>query len=545
MASLSRACGVLSFLAIWGLKAKYLLVFFVGLECEPFSLSKGLNVTSLLTSPWVLLHEPLEGYGTQEKVNLQQVLCREKTGELCSPRDDFELAALQLLVAITQICFPPANKKELIARIKTPLTAREFAKGIAGKEAWFDLNHPETPFMQIRGVDAKQPTPMDKLLAGVADGTNKTFMNPENLANGLCGGCAGIALFNTANNCPSMGGGFKGGLRGSTPITQMIKGSDLRQTIWLNVLHQEQLQKVMPWCEETEDQRPNYVDPVKAGETIYAAKIGLARGLLWQPAHFELLPPETEGCCSLCGVNAPLYTGFNKAKFNYTVQGIWPHPLSARTFKIAKGKKEEKFPSFTTTAPGWTHLSRLVFRHHTDKEGQQPAPIIEQAKNDYPRAKLNFVIGGYRNNQATVLERRHEFFELAEGWADHSGQIDHIVSVGLGYKTALRKALYLFAVGIKDKIHGSGVNLCEPAETLYYQQSDQWMHDILADIDFTEPTTAQKNLHNRLKDTAVNIFNQVTQPYRQEPKMLKALALARRSLNKSLAELIPPALKEQ
>ena len=115
-----------------------------------------------------------------------------------------------------------------------------------------------------------------------------------------------------------------------------------------------------------------------------SAKIGLARGLLWQPAHFELLPPETDGFCSLCGAYAPLYTGFNKEKFNYTIEGVWPHPLSARTFKIAKGKKEEKFSSFTTTAPGWTHLSRLVFRHHTDKEGQQPAPIIEQAKNDFP-----------------------------------------------------------------------------------------------------------------------------------------------------------------
>ena len=150
-------------------------------------------MTSLLTSPYVSLQNPKEGYGTQEKVNPQQILCGEKTGELCSPRDDFELATLQLLVAATQICFAPANKKELIARIKTPLTAEEFAKGIAGKESWFDLNHPKTPFMQIRGVEAKQPTPMDKLLAGVADGTNKTFVNPENLANGLCGGCAGIA----------------------------------------------------------------------------------------------------------------------------------------------------------------------------------------------------------------------------------------------------------------------------------------------------------------------------------------------------------------
>ena len=501
---------------------------------------------NLLTDAWI----PIQHQGAREKISLQQLLCGEKKGEICLPRDDLELACLQLLAAITQVCFMPQNLKVLQARLKKPLSSDEFLAGIEDKKTWFDLNHPDTPFMQIRGVKATKPTPMDKLLAGVADGTNKSFINPQGLAGGLCGSCTAIALFNMANNCPSMGGGFKGSLRGGTPITQLIKGPDLRTTIWLNVLHEERLKAVMPWHQNATQQKPNYIEPVKAGEKIPPAKIGLVRGLFWQPAHFELLPARENGSCSVCHSSAPLFTGFNKAKFNYTVEGVWPHPLSARTFKISKGKKEEKFPSFTTTAPGWTQLSRLVVARQSEKEGQNPAPVLQQIRDDrlIREKHLQFVIGGYRNNQATVLERRHEFFSLADGWAKHGDVIHHIIETGLGYKTALRRALYLFAEGIKDKqkeIKGAGVNLCNPGDALYFQQTEQWIHETLGSIDFAEPLSATDNLHQQLKRTVQELFEQLTQPYRQDPKMLKALALARRSLNKSLADLQPVTRKEK
>ncbi|WP_031431471.1 type I-E CRISPR-associated protein Cse1/CasA [Methylomicrobium agile] len=490
---------------------------------------------NLLTDAWI----PIQQQGSYQKITLQQLLCGEQSGELCLPRNDMELACLQLLCAITQVLFTPKNKKELGQYIQQPMTAQDYVEVSRGKMSWFDLNHAKTPFMQIRGVKSTQPTGMDKLLAGVADGTNKAFVNPQGLGEVLCGGCAAIALFNAANNCPSMGGGFKGSLRGSTPITILIRGKELRQTIWLNVLTEETAEAAMPWYQNTKNQLPNYLDTVKADAKIAASAIGLNRGLLWQPAHFELLPPKTSGCCSCCGCIEPVYDGFNKAKFNYTVEGVWPHPLSARIFTVKKGEKEEKFPSFTTTAPTWTHLSRLVVDQQTDKEGQQTAPVIQQARTFMASDKIQLIVGGYRNNQATILERRHELFSLAQGWATHGEVIHQIIAVGLAYKTALRKALYLFAVGIKDKVHGSGINLCESAETNYYQQTESLLHYSLAAVDYAAPSAALNAQNGKLKAMVTALFEQATEPYRQEPKMLKALALARRSLNKSLQELEP------
>jgi CRISPR system Cascade subunit CasA len=502
---------------------------------------------NLLTDAWI----PIQAHGQYQKITLQQLLCGEQIGELCLPRDDMELACLQLLCAIAQALIMPKDKKELVKLVMQPLSIEMYANACQEKLDWFDLNHPKTPFMQFRGVKSVQPTAMDKLLAGVADGTNKAFVNPQGLGEALCGGCSAIALFNAANNAPSMGGGFKGGLRGSTPITILVKGLyesesgkkqlDLRKTIWLNVLTEETAESVMSWYQDSRDQLPNYLVPIKADAKIPVSRIGLNRGLLWQPAHFELLPQLKTGRCSCCGCEEPVYTGFNKEKFNYTIEGIWPHPLSARSFTIKKGEKEEKFPSFTTTAPTWTHLNRLVIDQLDDKgAGQEAAPVIQQARRIYSNSsKIELIVGGYRNNQATILERRHELFSLAQGWADHGQVIHKIITEGLAYKTALRKALYLFAVGIKDKINGSGVNLCDPVEANYYQQTETLLRQSFADVHFSEPSSTMSFLRNQLKSVATHLFEQATSPYRQEPKMLKALALARRSLQKSLRELEP------
>ncbi|QLE96559.1 type I-E CRISPR-associated protein Cse1/CasA [Neptunomonas phycophila] len=488
---------------------------------------------NLLIDAWI----PIQQTGVQEKITLEQLLCDGKEVDLCLPRDDMELACLQLLVAITQVLFTPKDKKALGQRYKQPMQKETYLQACEGIYDWFDLNHPETPFMQFRGVKSSAPTPMDKLMAGVADGTNKTFINPQGLADGVCGGCAAIALFNTANNCPSMGGGFKASLRGSTPITVMIAGPTLRETLWLNVLTEDSIQQEMPWYEERKEQSPNYVEGIKAAANINASQIGLVQGLLWQPAHFELCPLDVSVKCSCCGVVSDCYTGFNKEKFSYIIQGVWPHPLSARTFVVAKGEKEYKFPSFTTTQPTWVHLAKLVCTLDKKTEGYEAAPVVKQAKGLNIK-RLELIVGGYRNNQATVLERRHELFSLSDGWQDKSVLVDQLIAQAQEYKKALRKALYIFGVGIKDRFAGAGVNLTNQYDVIFYQQTESLIHDALATLHFSNPDNDLKQLYSQLKKIVLSLYEQATAPYQQEPKMLKALAASRRLLsNKYLKDL--------
>jgi len=211
---------------------------------------------NLLIDQWIPVR-PLESGGAV-KISLRELLCGDGAWVLCLPRDDMELAAMQLLICITQAIFTPKDGKELMTRIARPITVEEYESSIRSFADWFCVDHPKQPFMQVRGVKADKPTPMDKLLAGVTGATNSCFVNQAGLADGLCGGCAAIVLFNQASCAPSFGGGFKAGLRGSAPITTLAQGDHLRRTVWLNLLHDEELVSNFPWHRDTAQQKPTW-----------------------------------------------------------------------------------------------------------------------------------------------------------------------------------------------------------------------------------------------------------------------------------------------
>jgi len=482
---------------------------------------------NLLVDDWI----PVQHQGIFKHISLKTVLTQDEPWQISLPRDDMEIACLQLLVSLTQVLFIPKDGCELKVRIKQPITETEYVDAVEGRVEWFEMDHSEHPFMQVRGVKATELTDMAKLFAGLTGSTSSTFINEPNLASKLCSSCTVLGLFNQAMNCPGFGGGFKASLRGSAPISTLILGDDLRQTLWQNVLCKSTLDDVMPWYEATKNEKPNWVEVVKPGQKISAHETGLLRGLFWQPAHIELVREEGSGVCDCCGNENQRYIGFNKEKFVYEFSGVWPHPHGPRVYKLAKGEREEKFLSFTTNAPSWTLLNQFLIKEDLEREGRTPAPVVTQARNiSLNNGMLHLMVGGYRNNQASILERRHELFSIAKDWQNNDELISRIVDTGLAYKTELRKKLYGF-------FKATGAAVQDPAENRFYKQTEPLVHDMLRNMNFKEKKAAFDDYHQQLHETTRDIFNQVTEPYQNEPKMIQALAIARRGLNKSLAAL--------
>ncbi|SEM66733.1 CRISPR-associated protein, Cse1 family [Syntrophus gentianae] len=510
---------------------------------------------NLLTEQWIPVR-PLEG-GKSGKISLRDLLCGEEKWELYLPRDDMELAAIQLLICITQVLITPKCPAELKRFIAKPLSVADYEVAIQPYIDWFQLDHPKYPFMQVRGVVAKDPTPMDKLLAGLTGATNCCFVNENGLAEKLCGGCASIALFNLGSCSPSFGGGFKPGLRGpSAPITTLIQGRHLRETIWLNVLNEEEVEKTIPWYQQTKQQKTTSLEPIKAGENISIQKIGLIRGLLWQPACVELLPVSGEGVCDCCGfLSNHVYLFFAKAKFNYTVEGTWPHPHSPMTTIKKRDGMKEKIASFgTSTAPSWTQLARIVVQQQIDHdsiEGHQPAAVIQQVRMLYGQQaqKLHLIVGGYLNRagQASITGRRHEVFTLNHGWDRNTNVIKELVSVGIGYKGAVTSALFFFCKGFKDKkvktntLKGLGdkIDLPKVAEARFYRRSEPTIENTLANIDFDNPELELAKMRKALKRISEDIFEESIRPYLNDPELIRTLAASRRTLFKHLNNLEP------
>jgi len=484
---------------------------------------------NLLCGPWV----PVREGAAVRHVTYKDVLCTDADRQLSLGRDDLELAALQLLICLTQVIFPLGDKTELRRREREVLPAAEFDEGILPFLPWFDMRHTQHPFMQVRGVRANDITPIQKLFPGLPEGNNHAMFNLANEVTAVCENCAAIALFNQASNSPSFGGGFKGSLRGAAPMTTLVKGPALRRTIWRNVLDQEYVKA--KYVTAVSPDLPAWVDPIHQDQTISAGDIGLFRGLFWQPGHVELTAWQ-EGVCQSCGSGTQsVTTGFVKEKFKFDVIGMWSHPHSPKVWREKKGKLAEWYASFTTVAPAWTQLAYVLTANMADKEGYQQAAVIARYREVfgpvYPGEPLNLIVGGYRASQANIVQRRHELFSLAHGWEGNLEKIKDLVEFASGVRSVLRDQVNRFGarVGVKG--------LAQRADEMYYQSSESDVHKILRRMDWKEAAAAKQKIAAQLFGLARQTFLDVTQPYQHEPKMLQALALGRRSLEKALKKL--------
>ncbi len=537
---------------------------------------------NLLNDAWI----PVLTQGRRKLICLQDVLCCNENWPLALSRDDMELACLQLMICLTQVIFPPEDERALKQRILKPLTEEEYAREIVPFVDWFDLNHPETPFMQIRGVKVEKHTPIQKLFVGLPEGNNHAFFNDTGELKKVCSSCTAIALFNQNSNAPGFSGKQKSGIRGSTPITTLVSLNSLRTTIWTNVLHMRSLENlrllkpndtpvwahpIVPIAQiEQYIKKTKPKNNKKLRKNIPGYEIGLFRGLFWLPVLIELTDENgsENQRCDLCGLPSNImYDGFYLGSdFYFEISGNWPHPHSPHFWNLRQGKKEEKYLSFTTTAPAWTQLSRFVVESESENEGQQPAFVVTQFRGMSRGAPMQLLVGGYRNKQASILQRRHELLPLSAGWDNHLDGLKQTIQYPLDIKKSLVQSTCLFGIiagaakrnrkknrsitpdGLKlyknslDKYPFSNFEeffdgIHQKAEALFYHNSEHLIHACFRRMDWEEAARTRRELRDQLIHLSWKIFEEVTQPYRHEPKMIKALAIARKTLSKAFKKL--------
>ncbi len=480
---------------------------------------------NLLTDPWI----PVREEGVFRHLRLRELLCSEGDRRLSLPRDDMEMTALQMIVCLVQVIFMPADADELKMHIASPMDEADYDTAVEPFVEWFDLVHPDHPFMQVRGVKAQHITGIQKLFVGLPEGSGHTFFNTASEVTKACASCTAIAIFNQASNSPSFGGGFKEGLRGGTPVTTLVVGDSLRETIWFNVLNKEYIVTLLPWIHDVKDM-PVWVQPIESGKDIPVYDIGLLRGLFWQPVHVELDSSYGMGRCDVCASKElSLYGGFKKEKFRFNVIGIWPHPHSPRYWNVKGGDRKERFLSFTTVAPTWTKLNEILVWNVSDKEGHIPAPVLDHyCKVFAPGRWLHLSVGGYRNKQASILQRRHDFFSLAGGWDGALDKLYRLITTGLEIKEILHKKLYRFGKELESDILAKALSW-RGSEAFYYR-SEPIVHRTLREMDWRKAVEVQAAFKKEMTGIARNIFEETTRPYSHDPKMLAVVALCRRSL---------------
>ena len=506
---------------------------------------------NLLTENWI----PVQQQGQFETISLKRLLCKDEDWQICLSRDDMELAALQLIVCLVQVVFMPDDEDVLLKAHKEPMSEADYDEGIEPFMEWFDLLHPEYPFMQTANIQPEKPkkktdvypgnwASIQKLLMGLPEKssgseTSNAFFNTGDEIECISCGESSIALFQQATNGFGLGSHFYSvGLKGSMPLTTLIQYDNLRKSIWSNVVNEDYLHQNTSLLVDSENNKPSWVVPPSfdKNKPEHAHNIGLLRGLFWQPAKVKL------------DVNDNLQViGFFKDTGASFVKGFWYHPhtpIDVKKFTNNK-QKEKPFLSAKRDLPLWEQMMSFFYTHTPTQNGVSRALVVSHYEQIVGRGNtINLAVGGYVKGESTesLAGRKHELYSMSSGWENRVEDIELLILCGVNAQKALDIALYIFGNELKkkdddDKQKVKDSNLVKrlkaKSKHSYFNNSEQVMHSILRTHQFGD-IEMYKNDFVRL---AKHVFEHVLSPYEHDPKLLSAIVVSRFRLNVALKKI--------
>lgn len=270
--------------------------------------------------------------------------------ELAPPRPDFKAALMEWLIGLLQTTFAP-SPREWKKWLVSPPAEEELRQAFAAHEKYFELLGERPRFMQdLTMSDRDQPirSPIVALL--IEQPGDKTLKDNTDLfihrgqMQSLCPACAAAALYTLQAFAPSGGKGHRTSMRGGGPLSTLLKGRNLWESVWLNVLpsgprpdemaaapiEAELPEQVYPWASPTrtsekgEVARPEDLHPL---HTFWS----MPRRLLLESA------PATQPC-DLCGRRHELaLMSFLSRPYGCNYGPFWQHPLTP--YKLAAGKE--------------------------------------------------------------------------------------------------------------------------------------------------------------------------------------------------------------
>ncbi|MBU0675193.1 MAG: type I-E CRISPR-associated protein Cse1/CasA [Proteobacteria bacterium] len=498
---------------------------------------------NLLVDDWI----PVQKEGDFQHISLKRLLCRDEDWQISLPRDDMELAALQLIVCLVQVVFMPDDEEGLLEAWEDPMNKDFYDKAIQPYLEWFDLLHEQYPFMQCAEVvphpRGNNWSSLQKMFVGLPEQTSSSpssnaFFNETNEITKVSLPEAAISLFQQATNGFSLGGAtFSVGLKGSMPITTLVMGDSLRQSIWHNVLSHKFLKKNAPQLLSADTQEPTWViapNAKHAQETT--GNIGLLRGMFWQPAKMKLEINQSN-----------VVTGFHKIPGTCKVKGCWQHPHTP--FDLSKlnssNEKDNPYLSARNDLPLWEQMLNFFYSQSeiapTNQEGVSHALVVKQFREVWIGVALKLAVGGYVKGKSaeSLAGRRHEVFSLSTGWEEKTAEIMALISLGTSAFKAMNNAVSQFGfIAIeRRKTRGKEARfksgLKKKSKASFYKNSEPLIHSIMRQIKIEDYEYCKKLFSNLARET----FDQTVRPYEHDPVMFEGISLSRASLQASLKNL--------
>jgi CRISPR system Cascade subunit CasA len=264
---------------------------------------------------------------------------------LAAPRPDFNGTLIQFLIGTLQTTCAPDSPRAWRTWLREPPSPEELHAKLHPVAYAFELDSDGTRFMQdaeLKSAVVKEATPIGALLID-SPGENTMQRNTDHFikrggVEKLCSTCTATALFTLQTNAPSGGQGHRTGLRGGGPLTTLIMGDTLWQTVWLNVLEntafladsgdpgKAEPSHHFPWLASTrtseKGSRTEMTTPLDAhpDQRFWA----MPRRIWLLHENATLSEP-----CDICGeAETKLYRQYLTKNYGVNYHGPWLHPLS-------------------------------------------------------------------------------------------------------------------------------------------------------------------------------------------------------------------------
>lgn len=256
------------------------------------------------------------------------------------PRPDFNGAGYNFLIGLIQLALPPSNPREHRLYVQNPPSPERLRDALQPFYSAFNLNGDGARFMQDLELVVAQPqtdTPVSSLLID-SPGANTIRQNLDlfikrGRVEFLCCPCAAIALFTLQCFAPAGGQGHRTSLRGGGPLTTIIWGETLWQTVWNNILQTKSMPtvndssdlagKVFPWLAPTKTS--------EGGTGVFLQDVHPLHHYWGMPRRIRLVFDNNQQSreCDICGEQTSQgVSRYVTKNLGYNYQGTWQHPLT-------------------------------------------------------------------------------------------------------------------------------------------------------------------------------------------------------------------------
>ena len=354
-----------------------------------------MNCFNLLRERWIpvrLQSGAMALIAPHELVSLQG---QDFAIDVASPRPDFNGALLQFLIGLVQTAFPPDDKRSWRRFLATPPDPSVLQERFAQFTFAFNLDGDGPRFMQDIEVSLdtlNDPVPINRLIINEpgeqSEKLNKDFFVKRGSSPFLSLPAAALALLTLQLNAPSGGQGHRTSLRGGGPLTSVLEGDSLWETVWRNVLQSQELnyssdsvdrskELIFPWLTQTRtSENDEKIEPADAHPLL----------MFWACSRrIRLLFSSDKRACNIFTALAPDRGCEHYVTKNYgaNYSENWIHPLTPY-----RGTTEGLL--FTVKAPQAGISVRNWLGLVAQAQGAQPALVVrrQQAENQQGASRL-------------------------------------------------------------------------------------------------------------------------------------------------------------